>query len=135
MADLTQAIQALQYGPLFDMMDRRTGASLLMVNKPISKMVSAYVNATGGFKPPAFEGHGDHCIIRYNDMAMKILTRPDFYGFIKCKWIIIAAPRTYTFHVYDCMGTITETIALDKDCFNAVVSSYKEYVKLFVPRY
>jgi len=159
MADLTQVIRALQYGPrqaqspkgktpgseselelcssagpLFDMMDRRTGAALLFVNKEISNMVTAYIKATDGFKSPAFEVYKDHCIIRYNNTVLKILTSSNVHGFIKCSFTITTSMYgllSYAIHFYNCKTFIAETIGIDKQFYQAVISSYKDYENQF----
>jgi hypothetical protein len=135
MADLTQVIQALQYGPLFDMMDRRTGAALLFVNKPISKMVSTYVNATGGFSPNAFEPHLHYCIIRFKDTIIQIPVESNCMDYIKCVFTITNSEYglpSYAVHIYNRDSTIAETIGLDKESYNDIKSSYNAYDKKFM---
>ncbi len=129
MADLTQMIRALQYGPLFDMLDRRTGTALLHVNKPISKMVTEYVKTTNGFAPNAFEPHLHYCIMRCKDTVMTILVDSNCMDYIKCKFTIVDS--SYAVHVYNRDSTIAETIGLDKESYIAIKSSYDEYDKKF----
>ncbi len=135
MADLTQVIQALQYGPLFDMMDRRTGAALLFVNKSISQMVTAYVNAIDGFAPAAFEPHLHYCIMRCKNTVLTIRVESNCMGYIKCIFTITNTAYgspSYAVHVYNRDSTIAETIAIyDKESYIAIKSSYDEYDKKF----
>ncbi len=134
MADLTQAIHVLQYGPLFDMLDRRTGAALLFVNKPISKMVAEYVNATDGFAPAAFEPHLHYCIMRCKNTVLKIHVESNCMDYIKCVFTIVNSvygSPSYAVHVYNRNSTIAETIGLDKESYIAIKSSYDDYDKKF----
>ena len=134
MADLTQAIHVLKYGPLFDMMDRRTGAALLLVNKRISQMVTEYVNATDGFAPAAFEPHLHYCIMRCKNTVLTIHVESNCMGYIKCKFTIVNSvygSPSYAVHVYNRNSTIAETIGLDKESYIAIKSSYDDYDKKF----
>ncbi len=141
MADLTQIIRAAQYSPLFDMMDRRTGAALLLVNKSISKMVIEYVHAPSRlgippFHPCAFEAHKDCCIIRYEDQHVIINVR--YHGLLQCSWSteesIPGWPCTkyYLFNIHGQTGTIISGITIpEKKIFDAIVSSYQEYERRY----
>ncbi len=141
MTDLTQAIHVLQYGPLFDMLDRRTGAALLMVNKPISKMVTEYVHLPTKtneppFHPCAFEAYKDYCIIRYDDQ--KVIINVRYRGLLKCSWSaeesIPGWPCTkyYVFHVHGQSGTIFGGVTIpEKKVLDTIVASYQEYERRY----
>ena len=145
MATLTQVIRALQYGPLFDMMDRRTGTALLLVNKEISEMIVEYVNAPTreglpSFAHPAFD-------LRTNDWpALYLRIRGEviyidigYNPFIKCTWTSKISKCNldnlettfYVFNIHDHTGEeiIDSIILSDKFSWNELITSYQDYIK------
>lgn len=135
MTDLTLVIKALRYGPLFDMMDRRTGAALLLVNKGISCCVQEYVrlpNRKAGFAQPVFDVTPTGCKIGdYTyDVPGFIL---DYRDYIKCKGEFIPdlSYPIYKIHILDKWDNIIESISLYEKDYNYIMQSYLEYLKRF----
>jgi hypothetical protein len=143
MADLTQVIRALQYGPLFDMMDRRTGVALLFVNKEISNIVTEYVNLPTredmpSFAHPAFDLRiKDWPALYLRLKSEEIYINPPIGTFIKCTFnisrsILDAEKEHYIFNIHNYDNSIIDSIILpDKFSWNELITSYQEYVKRY----
>lgn len=136
-ADLTLAIKALRYNALFDMIDRRTAASLLLVNKGISSCVQEYVRLPtrpSGFSSAAFEPTATGCKIGDYEYDIIGFVKGDY---IKCKGEIIPAQDhcIYIFYLLDQYFTPIETIHLLEKDYNSIMNSYMEYRKRYIDRH
>ena len=136
-ADLTLAIQVLRYNALFDMIDRRTAASLLFVNKGISYCVQEYVRLPtrpSGFATPTFEPTATGCKIGDYEYDIPGFIKGDY---IKCKGEIIPGQDycLYRFYLLDQYFTPLETIHLLEKDYGALMDSYMEYLKRYIERH